>query len=106
MTACDGLIGNDSPALSSEVRQQPSEMAPVLSRPGDPCSPLAAAIQCGRLEGFWRARPAHTMKSDLGKTLRRLRQATKTSVRTLATRVGFSASFISQVERGQASPSI
>jgi transcriptional regulator with XRE-family HTH domain len=45
-------------------------------------------------------------QTSLGKELRRLREDRKISVRTLATRLGFSASFISQVERGQASPSI
>lgn len=38
--------------------------------------------------------------------VRRLREARGLSVRTLASKCGFSASFISQVELGQASPSI
>lgn len=42
----------------------------------------------------------------LGETLRNLREASGLSVRTLAARAGFSASFISQVENDQASPSI
>jgi transcriptional regulator with XRE-family HTH domain len=42
----------------------------------------------------------------LGKELRRLRQAKHLSVRGLAGLLGFSPSFISQVENGQSSPSI
>lgn len=42
----------------------------------------------------------------VGSRLRTLRTARTLSVRTLATRAGFSASFVSQVENGQASPSI
>jgi transcriptional regulator with XRE-family HTH domain len=42
----------------------------------------------------------------LGAELRRLRISRHLSVRTLAGQLGFSPSFISQVERGQASPSI
>ena len=38
--------------------------------------------------------------------MRELREARRLSVRTLAAQAGFSASFISQVENGQASPSI
>jgi transcriptional regulator with XRE-family HTH domain len=48
-----------------------------------------------------RAQPLH-----LGETLKTLRGAAGLSVRTLASRAGFSASFISQVENDQASPSI
>jgi len=43
---------------------------------------------------------------DLGGTIRRLREGQGLSLRTLASRTGFSASFLSQVENGQASPSI
>ncbi len=43
---------------------------------------------------------------DLGGTVRRLREGQGLSLRTLASRTGFSASFLSQVENGQASPSI
>jgi transcriptional regulator with XRE-family HTH domain len=43
---------------------------------------------------------------NLGGTVRRLREEQGLSLRTLATRTGFSASFLSQVENGQASPSI
>lgn len=43
---------------------------------------------------------------QLGASLRRLRSARKLSLRNLAERTGFSASFLSQVENGQASPSI
>jgi transcriptional regulator with XRE-family HTH domain len=42
----------------------------------------------------------------LGVLVRRLRAARQLSLRTLAERTGFSASFLSQVENGQASPSI
>jgi transcriptional regulator with XRE-family HTH domain len=43
---------------------------------------------------------------DIGERLRQLRTAAGLSVRTLAARTAFSPSFISQVENGQASPSI
>jgi transcriptional regulator with XRE-family HTH domain len=43
---------------------------------------------------------------EVGTLLRVLREERGLSVRTLATNSGFSASFISQVENGQASPSI
>lgn len=43
---------------------------------------------------------------QVGDRLRELRTASGLSMRTLATRAGFSASFISQIELGQASPSI
>ncbi len=42
----------------------------------------------------------------IGTIVRTLREARRLSLRTLATRAGFSPSFISQVELGQASPSI
>ncbi len=42
----------------------------------------------------------------LGKNVRRLREATGLSLRAIAERSSFSASFISQVENDQASPSI
>jgi XRE family transcriptional regulator, regulator of sulfur utilization len=42
----------------------------------------------------------------LGEAIRRFREEQSLSVRTLAGKCGFSASFISQVELGQASPSI
>ena len=42
----------------------------------------------------------------LGLELRRLRESAGASVRAFAERVGFSASFISQLENGQVSPSI
>lgn len=45
-------------------------------------------------------------EQSLGETVRRLRSERQLSVRTLANRAGFSPSFISQVERNQASPSI
>ena len=43
---------------------------------------------------------------NIGARLRALRQDSGISIRTLATRTDFSPSFISQVEKGQASPSI
>src|SRR5687768_1253089 len=42
----------------------------------------------------------------LGASVRRLRSARQLSLRNLGGRTGFSASFLSQVENGQASPSI
>jgi transcriptional regulator with XRE-family HTH domain len=51
-------------------------------------------------------RPAKQHDTGIGKVLRRLRKARKLSVRGLATQLGFSASFISQIENQQASPSI
>ena len=53
-----------------------------------------------------RRRPAGRPEQNLGKRLRQLRTDRNISVRTLATRTGFSASFVSQVELNQASPSI
>jgi transcriptional regulator with XRE-family HTH domain len=43
---------------------------------------------------------------SLGPAVRRLRERQKLSLRALAETTGFSASFLSQVENGQASPSI
>ena len=53
-------------------------------------------------------KPATAGRSEqnLGERLRRLRTERNISVRTLATRTDFSASFVSQVELNQASPSI
>jgi transcriptional regulator with XRE-family HTH domain len=45
-------------------------------------------------------------EANLGPSVRRLREAQQLSLRTLAERTGFSASFLSQVENNQASPSI
>ena len=51
--------------------------------------------------------PDHGMtEAKLGETIRRLRMAARLSLRSLAEKSGFSASFLSQVENGQASPSI
>lgn len=50
--------------------------------------------------------PARTIETSLGEAVRRLRERQQLSLRTLAERSGFSASFLSQVENGQASPSI
>ncbi|MBA3319151.1 MAG: helix-turn-helix domain-containing protein [Gemmatimonadales bacterium] len=44
--------------------------------------------------------------ADLGGAIRRLREAQRLSLRSLAATTGLSASFLSQVENGQASPSI
>lgn len=44
--------------------------------------------------------------ANLGESMRRLREEQQLSLRALAERTGFSASFLSQVENGQASPSI
>lgn len=46
------------------------------------------------------------VEARVGAELKRLREAAGLSLRTLAERAGFSASCISQVENGQASPSI
>lgn len=45
-------------------------------------------------------------EANLGETLRHLRGVAQLSLRALAEKTGFSASFLSQVENGQASPSI
>lgn len=49
---------------------------------------------------------AGNAEQGLGELLRQLRTERNLSVRTLATRAGFSPSFVSQVELNQASPSI
>jgi XRE family transcriptional regulator, regulator of sulfur utilization len=46
------------------------------------------------------------LEQPLGEALRRLRENERVSVRTLASKCGFSPSFISQVELNQASPSL
>ena len=46
------------------------------------------------------------IEENLGHSLRRLREARDITLRTLAEQTGFSASFLSQVENSQASPSI
>jgi XRE family transcriptional regulator, regulator of sulfur utilization len=46
------------------------------------------------------------MVQNLGQSLRRLREDRRISLRTLGEQTGFSASFLSQVENSQASPSI
>ena len=51
------------------------------------------------------ASPA-SAEARIGELLKRLREQRGLSLRTLATKVGFSASFISQLENGQVSPSI
>jgi transcriptional regulator with XRE-family HTH domain len=51
-------------------------------------------------------RAAGPLEQSLGDALRRLRQRESVSVRTLASKCGFSPSFISQVELNHASPSL
>ena len=50
--------------------------------------------------------PPLATEQSVGDAVRRLRDGQRISVRTLAAKAGFSPSFISQVENGQASPSI
>jgi transcriptional regulator with XRE-family HTH domain len=45
-------------------------------------------------------------EARIGEVIKRLREESGLSLRTLATRVDFSASFLSQLENGQVSPSI
>lgn len=45
-------------------------------------------------------------EARIGEVIKRLRERSGLSLRTLATRVDFSASFLSQLENGQVSPSI
>ncbi len=52
-----------------------------------------------------RVRPIH-LEQHVGKAIRQLRDSQRMSVRTLASKCGFSASFISQVELNQTSPSL
>lgn len=47
-----------------------------------------------------------SIEQRLGPELKRVREASGISLRTLAERAGFSLSFISQLENGQVSPSI
>jgi transcriptional regulator with XRE-family HTH domain len=51
-------------------------------------------------------KPVSRSEQNLGERLRQLRAERNISVRTLAARTGFSASFVSQVELNRASPSI
>jgi transcriptional regulator with XRE-family HTH domain len=46
------------------------------------------------------------LEDNLSRSLRTLREARQISLRSLAEQTGFSASFLSQIEHGQASPSI
>lgn len=55
---------------------------------------------------FMQRRMLPKTEISVGKVIRQLRRQQHLSVRTLADKCGFSASFISQVELGQASPSI
>jgi transcriptional regulator with XRE-family HTH domain len=50
--------------------------------------------------------PSRAADARIGDVLRRCREQQGLSLRTLATRAGFSASFLSQLETGQVSPSI
>jgi transcriptional regulator with XRE-family HTH domain len=49
---------------------------------------------------------APSAEARIGEVLKRLREQHGLSLRTLATKAGFSASFLSQLENGQVSPSI
>jgi transcriptional regulator with XRE-family HTH domain len=49
---------------------------------------------------------APSTEARIGEVLKRLRDQHGLSLRTLATRAGFSASFLSQLENGQVSPSL
>lgn len=51
-------------------------------------------------------RSSPAAETRIGDVLRRLRERQSLSLRTLASRAGFSASFLSQLENGQVSPSI
>lgn len=62
--------------------------------------------KASEMAGTRRAAVAGKAEQGLGELLRQLRSERNLSVRTLATRAGFSPSFISQVELNQASPSI
>lgn len=53
-----------------------------------------------------RPKKSASLEQSLGEALRRLRDRERVSVRTLASKCGFSPSFISQVELNQASPSL
>lgn len=53
-----------------------------------------------------RASTPETIEHRIGPEVKRLRETAGLSLRTLAERAGFSPSFISQLENGQASPSI
>ena len=75
-------LGNEEPL---ETRKKS-----VIRRPGAQKSP----------------RTATPLEQSLGDALRRLRLRERVSVRTLASKCGFSPSFISQVELNQASPSL
>lgn len=50
--------------------------------------------------------PVSSVEQNVGEVIRGRRESLGLSVRTLAAKAGFSPSFISQVENGQASPSI
>ena len=50
--------------------------------------------------------PASSTETRVGEVLRRVRKRSGLSLRALGARTGFSASFLSQLEKGQVSPSI
>jgi XRE family transcriptional regulator, regulator of sulfur utilization len=52
------------------------------------------------------AEKSRPLEQHVGEAIRRLRDSQRLSVRTLASKCGFSPSFISQVELNQASPSL
>jgi transcriptional regulator with XRE-family HTH domain len=69
------------------------------------CSPKVLVVYTDDMN----VKPQHTSaitEQTVGEAIRELRENQRISVRTLASKAGFSPSFISQVENGQASPSI
>lgn len=58
------------------------------------------------MKGSASTSPASSTEAAIGETLQKLRLQRGLSLRTFAAAAGFSASFISQVENGQTSPSI
>ncbi len=64
-------------------------------------------VQIGQNRGLRKPmNPRLLNQQAVGGQVRHLRTQSRLSVRSFATRTGFSASFISQVERGEVSPSI
>lgn len=66
------------------------------------CSPILYTWRMSAVKEF----PASQSEPRVGDVVREARTRQGISLRTLAARAGFSPSFVSQVERGQASPSI
>ncbi|MDP3092481.1 MAG: XRE family transcriptional regulator [Nitrospira sp.] len=70
---------------------------------------MAKAVRGGGSPGKSRRKTqkqSGQIEQSLGEAIRRLRDSQRLSVRALASNCGFSASFISQVELNQASPSL